>query len=291
MNVDPVGGGTPKGALPLDFEAWAELSARLLQLEQAARLDVLDERGIDVADWTRWDEHHCLALAADIAAGRMDRAKNYGQRCAAELERRRREPAPAPESTDAKGLEPQAEHHAEPTTAAPPLIEAASFQKAPPVMPTPQKAPPFLAGTMAVADFPSFLKQAVRALPFAGNSTPASMASASVPQGRAPAPGETIGLGIDLMALVRPSLPFAQPSSGATFPRLPIESYASLCAELTVFPARATEILKKYGIKDDQARAALDEDWRARLAQHADTRETWQKLCAQYEAYLRQQPR
>jgi len=228
MNVDPVGGGTPKGALPLDFEAWAELSARLLQLEQAARLDVLDERGIDVADWTRWDEHHCLALASDIAAGRMDRAKNYGQRCAAELERRRREPAPAPESTDAKGLEPQAEHHAEPTTAAPPLIEAASFQKAPPVMPTPQKAPPFLAGTMAVADFPSFLKQAVRALLFAGNSTPASM---------------------------------------------------------------ATEILKNYGIKDDQARAALDEDWRARLAQHADTRETWQKLCAQYEAYLRQQPR
>ena len=289
MTTDTAGSGTEESKLPVGFEAWVELSARLLKLGQDDRIDVLDERRIDVDDWMRCERHYCIALADEVAAGRMERATVYGRACAAELERRRRGPAQSLEAPPGSpGDSPPKREAVAPVIA--PVIEVATFQKetsAP--APATASLPVSPAATLDVADLPSFLKQLDGNLPFAGSISPAFSAPSAAPTTPAPGAGETMGVGVDLMAQVRATLPFATRTPGPAFPRLPLQSYASLCAELTVYPERTAEILGKYGIKDDEARLALDTDWRARLANHADTRQTWQGLRAQYEGWLRQQ--
>ena len=242
----------------LDFETWATMSARLLHLGPDERLEVLDQRGIDDTDWSRSDEHHTVALAAEVAAGRMGRAERYGRACAAELERRKKG---APE-------EP------------------------PPVAGAVAPARPALSGTMAARDLPTFVAQAAaHPLPFGAIPSPEFLASLDAPRSP-PSPGATMAGGGD----VRVTLPFAKPATAAgskpaRFPRLTLESYASLCAELSVYPDRAADILGKYGVTDDEARRAVDDDWGARLAENADTREEWERLRATHEGWLRQQPR
>ena len=83
----------PAGQRPaLTFEAWADLSARLSGLDEEDRLDqLLDEREIDVEDSdTMGPALRDLALAADVARGHLERAVDYGKKCAAELARRRK---------------------------------------------------------------------------------------------------------------------------------------------------------------------------------------------------------
>lgn len=79
------GGGDPG----VPFDVWAEVSARLLRLAPDERADVLDALGVDQDAWTPADAHWTAALASDVAAGRTDRATQYGARCADELRRRR----------------------------------------------------------------------------------------------------------------------------------------------------------------------------------------------------------
>src|SRR5258706_10860453 len=109
-----------QGGLALAFEGWADLSARLMGLGQEERLDILDAREVDVEDWTRCDEHYCLALAGDVARGVMDRAKIYGLKCATEIERRKTEGA-APEllARPAAESEPPPREPDQPVEAAP----------------------------------------------------------------------------------------------------------------------------------------------------------------------------
>jgi hypothetical protein len=58
--------------------------------------------------------------------------------------------------------------------------------------------------------------------------------------------------------------PFARkpdaPAVPAPPPRLPLQAYAALCAELAVAPERAAELLRKYSIGDESARRALDDE-------------------------------
>jgi hypothetical protein len=289
MNTDLVDDATVGGELPFDFEAWVGLSARLLGLEPEQRLDALGQLGIEVDDWMRCDQHHCASLAADVTRGHMDRAETYGRACAAELERRKHEPTPR-DAQEPEPREASATPGASPPIAAP-LVEVASFQKetASPPPPAPSRHAASPATTLDVADLPSFIRQQSGALPFSGAISSPLATRGAAPREPSPGAGETLGLGVDLMAQVRATLPFTPRSAGPAFPRLPLQSYASLCAELTVYPERAAEILGKHGIKDDQARRALDADWRARLAEHADTREAWRGMCAQYEGWFRQQ--
>ncbi len=70
----------PEEEVPLDFDAWADLSARLVKLDEEAREKLLDESGLDLDAWTRCDRHYGLLLAADLRAGRLERAKAYASR-------------------------------------------------------------------------------------------------------------------------------------------------------------------------------------------------------------------
>lgn len=66
--------------VPLDFDAWADLSARLVKLDEEAREKLLEESDLDLDTWTQCERHYGLLLAADLRAGRMERAKAYASR-------------------------------------------------------------------------------------------------------------------------------------------------------------------------------------------------------------------
>jgi hypothetical protein len=292
MNAEPTGGGMSKIELRLDFEAWAELAARLLQRSQEERLDILDERGIDIGDWMRCDKHYCLALATELAAGQMERATRYGRGCAAELERRRREPtSPRTETVAKQEAAPRVLLANVAQKPAPAVVEASFQKEAATVAPTPVSVPPLLAGTLNVPALPSFIKQA-SALPFSGTASPEFAASSGVAT-PAPSPdvGATMALGFDMTALASPALPFEQPNVSQLVQQMPLQRYASLCAEISVFPEQTAALVKKYGLRDEASWHATDEEWRARLARVPETRAAWQQHFTTFQNWLRQQPR
>jgi hypothetical protein len=296
---------------PISFDRWVALAASLLDLDLAARIDLLEKRGVDPDEWMESDEHHSLALAAEIAAGRMDRAEQYGLACAAEVTRRKNGAASEPVGDEPRA-EAQTAQRAEAPAEGPAIAEATpSFLKAEPGAADrlPAEKRPSLASTVAALELPSFVRQTAGALPFSDKAAPVLPAQSAAAV-LAPPSGQTIAADIDLVALAQTALPFPakqEPARAsltetsraavvpkhASFPRLPMQTYASLCAELGVFPDRAGEILLKYGVRDAEARRALDEDWQARFAAHPDTRATFANQCAEYRAWLlqQQQPR
>ncbi|APR87642.1 hypothetical protein A7982_12991 [Minicystis rosea] len=316
----------------LDFDTWAGLSAQLLHRDMDERIDILDERGVTLEDWTSSDDHYARLLVADIAAGRMERPNSYGRKCAAEIQRRK-QPAHTPhEATDTQAgaaLEP------EPATPAPAPEATVPTLLQEPLTTSARVAPPReLTSTLAAESLPSFIKQsAPKPLPFGGTPSAEFLAGANAPK---PVPtssvGATIGVNADLMSQVRAALPFAPPDdvtqkpslaavgetkavdaallvqaakmlpfptsagagtkpSQATFPRLPLQTYASLCVELSLFPDRATEVSAKYGVSNEAARHALDRDWESRFSAYPETRQEWEQACTTYRDWLRRQPR
>jgi hypothetical protein len=76
--------------------------------------------------------------------------------------------------------------------------------------------------------------------------------------------GETKPLENDFIAKTGAALPFVGPSGGAgeaAFPRLSLREYASLRAELSLWPARSDEILARYRVMDKAAERALEKSW------------------------------
>jgi len=152
-----------------------------------------------------------------------------------------------------------------------------------------------LARTAMAFELPTALRpKPGAALPFqAGGSS--SMATPS-PDPRRPSistAGETIGLGVDLIAQMRGTLPFGRPGAAAApivYPRMPLQTYASFCAELAAFPEKAAEILAKYHVSGEPARAALVQEWQTRLDAHADVKADWQELVNTFRAGLLRQP-
>ena len=85
-------------------------------------------------------------------------------------------------------------------------------------------------------------------------------------------------------------LPFVGADVGAgvvPFPRLSLEQYASLCAELALWPARSAEILLRYHVTNEAARRALSEHWQAELALGSKAHAMFVKAVAAYAAWLR----
>jgi hypothetical protein len=289
--------------IPLDFEAWAELSARMLGRTLDEQLDTLEELDVRSADWTRSDQHYASALVADLAEGRMERAERYAGKCVAELERRKRAPQqPEPEAAEPP-VEPRAVAAADLGAASPPP-DLATFQvvaqlPGPGAGPLPPvaSAPEGVTGTVAGFVLPAALREAQGWLPFvpAQNVAPAPQppsAAGTVPLPSAAGSG-TLPLGADPMADARATLPFTTtaPGDAVRFPRLPLETYAWLCAELAVAPERTAETLAKYKVEDEAVRRALDEDWGLRAAQYPDTRAELERLVSVYKASLRRKPR
>jgi hypothetical protein len=70
-------------------------------------------------------------------------------------------------------------------------------------------------------------------------------------------------------------------------PRLSLEAYASLRAELSVWPERSAEILPRYHVMNEAAYRALNEHWHTELAASPEACATFDKLLADYMARLR----
>jgi hypothetical protein len=288
--------------IPLDFEAWAELSARMLGRTLDERFDMLEELGVRSADWMRSDEHYTSALAADLVEGRMERAERYAGKCVAEVERRKRAPQQAePEAADRPG-EPRALAAADIGAASTPP-DLATFQvvaqlPGPGARPLPPvvSAPESIKGTAAGFVLPAALREAQGRLPFAPapNVAPAPQppSAAGTVQLPSTAGSGTLPLGADPMAEARATLPFTTAASGdaVRFPRMPLETYAALCAELAVAPEQAAETLAKFKVESEAVRRALDEDWGQRLARYPDTRVELERLVSVYKASLRRRP-
>ncbi len=109
-----------------------------------------------------------------------------------------------------------------------------------------------------------------------------------------PSFGKTAFLSAD--ALPKAALPFqpkpAAPVAEARPPELTLQQYASLCAELAAAatPAASTAILAKYRVGEPGARLALDAAWAAEFAKVPATRAEFERLTAEYRAWLLRRP-
>jgi hypothetical protein len=277
----------PAEDLALDFDGWAELSARLLQLDPEARADVLDERDLPVEEWSRADEHWNKVLAGEIVAGEMGRATAYGLRCAAELARRKDRPKPgAPGSPAESGPAPLAgdprflSEQAQPwraEAAAVPLTAAA--QEAPPVLGSSTRK--VARAPVEVSETSLDLKLPVGPLlPFSAANAPAQMAARAAPLHPkvVRAPESVTGTADDLQLPRGPALPFLAVTGGgmrrAAAPDAPVvpgdlsvEQYAELRAHLTIRGEDHMETLARFGIKTHAAKEALQARFAARFQQ------------------------
>lgn len=81
-----------------------------------------------------------------------------------------------------------------------------------------------------------------------------------------------------------PALPF-QPAPPAA-PLLSLPQYASLCAELAVFPEDAEQIFCLHGLAEEPSRRAVDERWKAQLRDEPALYAAWQDLYRQHLTLL-----
>ncbi|MEP7120949.1 MAG: hypothetical protein ABJE95_08575 [Byssovorax sp.] len=267
----------------IDFETWAELSARLLKLDQEARFDFLEEREIDPASYARAEQRWVMALSDDLSAEEMGRVDLYASKCAAEMARR----AAAPAEVGPADVET-------PTPLEAPVAPVPATSAAVVSLPALARSKALLSGTMMTPEGLPGSRQPAAALPFGPTASPSFAAGMSAPRVAAPEPtvgGETLPLGVDLLGSLRKELPFMKGAAApappaAAWPQLPLDTYASLCAELAVFPERAAEILKKYGIADEAVRRGVDREWTERLAAHPTTQDLWQRKVGEFRAWL-----
>jgi hypothetical protein len=298
------------GEAEIDFETWAALSARQLKLDQEARFDLLEEREIDPAAYARAEERWVMALSDDLSAERMDRVDLYAACCAAEMQRRKETkqetadvvalaPAPikAPEAPATVPAKEVAVPFVAPEVAFFAVEPPGVLVSPPPVLVSPPpvlRAPSPLAGTMMTSEPLQGARAAATALPFGNAPSARFVAEMSAPRPGAPEAkvgGETLPLGVDLLGAMRQELPFKKsaapsPAPVAAWPRLTLDTYASLCAELSVFPERGPDILKKYGIADEAGLRAVDREWAERLSTHPETQDLWQRKVGEFRAWL-----
>lgn len=285
----------------IDFATWAALSARLLKLDQEARFDVLEEREIDPAVFARAEARWVMALSDDLAIEKMDRVDLYAACCAAEMQRRAApEPEPEPKPSAPATAEPAPIKAPAPPVLVPakeiaapflaPEIPAREVPSAPPPVisrPPVLRAPSHLAGTMMSPE-PLQGAKTPTVLPFSAAPSPSFVAEMSAPRPDVPEAkvgGATLPLGVDLLGAMRQELPFKKANAAA--PRLTLDTYASLCAELSVFPEHAADILTKYGITDEAGRRTVDREWAERLSAHPTTQAEWQRKVTEFRAWLK----
>jgi hypothetical protein len=77
----------------------------------------------------------------------------------------------------------------------------------------------------------------------------------------------------------------------AVFPTLSLQEYASLRAELSVWPERAGEILVRYQVGSKAAQGALDAHWATRFGEEAGLRAAFERALGEFVGWLRTQRR
>jgi hypothetical protein len=88
-------------------------------------------------------------------------------------------------------------------------------------------------------------------------------------------PGKTAPLSDASLAGARAVLPFvvrAADGSLVSFPRLTLQQYVSLRADLGLRPAEASATLRRYGVPSEASLRALDAHWQEKLAASAELR-------------------
>lgn len=275
----------------LDFDAWAALSARLLDLDEIDKLEILADHDLALDDWREIDRRHQDVLVADVLAGRLDRPKRYGQACAEEMARRQKAEAEQPSA----GVVDEATAPAEPAAPPAPPPVTAPAPAAPPSAPELRGPPPSEPGASPgdTREMRVIRREDVArpALPFVAPAPGApAPAIALQPATQDPRSGATMPLGVAMPVPGR-ALPFA----GAARPEAPrpaparaltLQEHAGLSAELALHPDRADEILHRWGVLDPQAKVTLDAEWQERLRAQPAARAEWQRAFEQYRAWL-----
>jgi hypothetical protein len=66
---------------------------------------------------------------------------------------------------------------------------------------------------------------------------------------------------------------------------LSLAQYASLCAELAVFPEAAEAVFQRHGLESQEKRAAVDAAWKDRLRQDEVQYMAWEEMYRRYHVY------
>ena len=74
-------------------------------------------------------------------------------------------------------------------------------------------------------------------------------------------------------------------------PRLSLQQYASLCAELSVSPEDAGKILVRYHVGSKAVLAALHAHWETRFVEEGEIRVAFLGMVAEFGGWLRTQKR
>ncbi len=173
-----------------------------------------------------------------------------------------------------------------------------------PAAPTPAEPPSFpvdarqprpaadLMTTTLVHEIPAELRERLGGLPFKPRPPGTELTRTKQVPVLNPRKGETAAPGDDSITKAVAALPFAGNTGGAAlqpFPRLSLGAYASLRAELSVWPERSAGILPRYHVMNEAACRALHAHWQNELAASPEARATFDKLLADCTAWLRTQ--
>ncbi|WP_044985968.1 hypothetical protein [Sorangium cellulosum] len=79
--------------------------------------------------------------------------------------------------------------------------------------------------------------------------------------------------------------PSREPASPGAETILSLAQYASLCAELAVFPWATEAIFQRYGLDTGEKRHAVDAAWKERLRRDRGQYESWQQMYRNYHDY------
>lgn len=134
----------------------------------------------------------------------------------------------------------------------------------------PRGAPP---GAPLAVTAPSFRidKLVLPFAPGAPQAPPPASPSAPLPPKTGGLAETSLLLGVNLSAV----LPFAKPKTPT--PKLGVESYATMCAEIWLAPANALAIIARHGLTPE-AKQAEDAAWQARFAASPETKAAWERL-------------
>jgi hypothetical protein len=134
--IPPPAGDDPDDDVGVEFEKWAQASAKLLRRSVIERAEVLRESGL-ASTWKEVDEHWYEALIQDLDSGKLERLDRYMAICREEMDRRAREEEEVKSPLDAIGgsLEPDDEpsHPGAPTSSTPAATPQALASVTPPL--------------------------------------------------------------------------------------------------------------------------------------------------------------
>jgi hypothetical protein len=150
---------------------------------------------------------------------------------------------------------------------------APAFKVDLPALPFDKGAPPKEASLGETA--PAF-KVDKPALPFGGEA-----AKAKAPAQRTPL-GVGLGETAPVLRIDLKALPFAKSATAAAGPALPepkltLEAYATMCAEIWLDPARIAAIAARYGLTAE-TKPAEDAAWQGRFAGNQALKTAWERL-------------